>query len=182
MRVIAGTAKGTQLVAPKGRELRPTTDRVKQVLFDTLLSIQPLPNRALDLFSGTGALGIEALSRGAEEVFFVEKSSIAAQYISKNLARTHLEHRGNLLVADAFLFLRHAASHAFALIFADPPYGKRMAQKLVGVVASHDILAPAGMLVLEETKRSEIFLPENLALIRTKQCGDTALLFVRKNG
>ena len=121
MRVIAGTVGGIQLDVPKSG-VRPTMDRVKAAIFSSL-GEQIIGAHVLDLFAGTGALGIEALSRGAASALFVEENSAAASVIERNLVRTKLE--GRVRKQDAFAFLRSAqVPQRFRVIFADPPYEK----------------------------------------------------------
>src|SRR6476619_3359490 len=121
MRVIAGSAGGVRLAVPK-RGVRPTMDRVKAAIFSSL-GEAIIGARVLDLFAGTGALGIEALSRGAASAVFVEDDRQSAQAIEKNLAKTNLE--GRVRNQDVFVFFNDTATtEKFQIIFADPPYEK----------------------------------------------------------
>ena len=133
MRVIAGSAGGIRLAAPK-RGVRPTMDRVKAAIFSSLGDAIP-GARVLDLFAGSGALGIEALSRGASSVVFVEADRQSAQIVESNLAKTKL--KGRVRQQDVFDFLRHASgAELFDVVFADPPYektenGEHLTEKLL---------------------------------------------------
>ncbi len=122
LRVISGTAGGLHLKIPKRHALRPTQDRIRQVIFSSLAESIP-GARVLDLFAGTGALGIEALSRGAASVIFVEQEAEAVQCIRDNLLHCHLQ--GDVRQADVFTYLSRPPTEPFDLIFADPPYVKQ---------------------------------------------------------
>ncbi|MFQ5633455.1 MAG: RsmD family RNA methyltransferase [bacterium] len=180
MRVIAGSAKGTRLFAPVNARLRPTTDRTKQVLFDTLLSISPLPEFVIDIFAGTGALGIEALSRGAKKALFIEKSAKAVKYIHRNLEQTHLAPKAQVILADAFVFLKRHDAVGCSMLLADPPYGGEFASKLLDLVAQTSILSLGGILALEANASYIPIIKNNLALIREKQIGDTKIFLIEK--
>ena len=123
MRVIAGTARRLQLKTPEGLDTRPTTDRIKETLFNMIWP-DVVQTRFLDCFAGSGAIGIEALSRGAAEAVFIEKNPKAAACIRKNLRTTHLEERGRILTCDIISGLRRIEGQngAFGVIFMDPPY------------------------------------------------------------
>ncbi len=181
MRVIAGRAGGVRLVSPR-TGVRPTMDRVKAAIFsslgDTVISA-----RVLDLFAGTGALGIEALSRGAESVLFVEQDRPAIAAIEKNLEKTKLP--GRIRNQDVFRFLKNAATSCdrFRIIFADPPYekmesGERFTERLLGNEVLPNLLETGGSFVLE--KRPSEHVPETKfwKLLRQKTYGATEVLFL----
>ena len=180
MRVIAGSAGGTRLAVPK-RGVRPTMDRVKGAIFSSL-GDAVVEARVLDLFAGSGALGIEALSRGASSVFFVEEDGQSAEIIERNLAKTKL--KGRIRQQNAFDFLRHASgSELFDIVFADPPYektedGERFTEKLLANEGLPQLLDAHGTFVLE--KRPGEALPEMKMwhLIRQKKHGATEVLFL----
>ncbi len=181
MRVIAGTAKGVTLYAPGGRTTRPTADRTRQKLFDTLQSLCPLPDMAIDVFAGTGSLGIEALSRGVERVTFVDSSRAVRSTLLRNLEKTHLIQRAEVYITDVFLFIRRYHSQAFPLIFADPPYNQGLAQKLIDILsADNSFWADDGLLVIEESNRVVLQLPDNTECVTQKKSGDSALYFIKK--
>ena len=182
MRVIAGSAGGIRLAVPK-RGVRPTMDRVKAAIFSSLGDIIA-GARVLDLFAGSGALGIEALSRGACSVVFVEADRQSAEIIESNLAKTKLN--GRVREQDVFDFLQHASgAEIFDVVFADPPYekteaGERFTEKLLGNEALFQLLDPDGIFVLE--KRPAEALPETKLwrLIRQKTYGATEVLFLSR--
>ncbi|MBO0696122.1 MAG: 16S rRNA (guanine(966)-N(2))-methyltransferase RsmD [Verrucomicrobia bacterium] len=184
MRVIAGSAGGIRLAVPK-RGVRPTMDRVKAAIFSSL-GEAVVGARVLDLFAGSGALGIEALSRGASSVVFVEEDRQSVATIESNLAKTKL--KGRVRQQDVFEFLRHASgAEMFDTIFADPPYGRTEAsahftQKLLANEALPQLLDPDGIFVLE--KRPEENVPEMRfwRVTRQKTYGATEVLFLSQSG
>ena len=184
MRVIAGSAGGIRLAVPK-RGVRPTMDRVKAAIFSSL-GDAIIGARVLDLFAGSGALGIEALSRGACSVLFVEEDRQSTNVIEKNLAKTKFEARvRQQSVSD---FLQYASgAEKFEIILADPPYektksGERFTEKLLTNKKLSELLAPGGVFVLE--KRPGESLPEtNLWQVgRQKIYGATEVLFLSHSG
>ncbi len=183
MRVIAGVAKGTRLKTAPGRWLRPTSDRARTVLFDWLAG-RTVGARVLDLFCGTGALGIEALSRGAERATFVDVRTQAVRLTSANLEAAGLLDQAEILRADVRSFLARAVREGrqYDLIFADPPYGRRqLLQSLL--VQVEGVLDPAGVFVLEHSRRTE--LPEELGALRLTEgrvVGETAFTIFQREG
>ena len=183
MRVIAGSAGGLRLAVPK-RGVRPTMDRVKAAIFSSL-GDAVVGARVLDLFAGTGALGIEALSRGAAAGVFVEADAQTKEVIERNLAKTKL--KGRVRNQDVFHFLQRALGTAtFQIIFADPPYeetkhGGGYTERLVTNEALPRLLEPGGMFVLE--KRPDETLPEmkRWRVVRRKTYGATEVLFLSKS-
>lgn len=181
VRVIAGQAGGMRLTAPSGTTTRPTSDRVKEALFSILESADHLNRaRVLDLFAGSGSLGIEALSRGAEHVVFVEKNRSACAALQQNLSHTRLARQAQLLQMDSIHAVERLARHAeqFNLVLLDPPYQAGLYLKIIERVSTGSLLMPDGLLVAETATRSQ--LPERIG-----QCfrsdrriyGDTALEF-----
>ncbi len=157
MRVIAGSARRLNLMTVPGRDTRPTTDRIKETLFNIL---QPeLPScRFLDLFAGSGGIGIEALSRGAEKAVFVESSRRAAVCIRRNLEFTHLDSRARLLETDVLGALSRLGREGqpFSIIFLDPPYGKGWEEQVLAAL-EHSPLADADTLVVAEALKDADF-------------------------
>jgi len=184
MRVIAGSAGGIRLAVPK-RGVRPTMDRVKAAIFSSL-GDAVAGARVLDLFGGSGALGIEALSRGASLAVFVEEDLQSTEMIERNLAKTKLE--GRVRQQDVFDFLRHAGgAETFQIIFADPPYEKTKhvdsyTEKLVTNEVLPRLLDSRGVFVLE--KRPVETLPEMKfwRMVRQKTYGATEVLFLSAIG
>lgn len=174
MRIIAGIAKGMTLAAPRG-DARPTSDRVREAIFSSL-GERVIGATVLDLFAGSGALGLEAASRGASTVTFVENARASLDAIERNL-ESFRRNRGvtcqfKVLRADAFKL--PAMEGTFSLIFADPPYGDA-AQKLL---ARPLPLAPGGVLVLESAKRDPLTPGEAWSVKRDAVYGDTRVSFL----
>ena len=149
MRVITGTARGRRLKELSGMEARPTTDRVKESIFN-IIQFRVEGRRVLDLFAGTGQLGIEALSRGARWAVFVDKRQDAVRLTSENLALCRLEGNAKVLRADGLDFLRRT-DETFDLIFLDPPYGSAELKKSLELIAKFDILSEHGIILCESS-------------------------------
>jgi len=182
MRVIGGTARGRRIQAPRGRRTRPTSDYLREVLFD-LLAQQVSGRTFLDLYSGTGAVGIEALSRGAAKAVFVESDRAALAILRRNLEASGFLDRGEVIPMDALQFLRRAAfrSRSFDLIFLDPPYLRVEAAPALSLIASTALLAPNGIAILERSTRSDpIPTPGGLARVREVRHGDSILQLYRR--
>ena len=162
MRVITGTARGAKLIAPKGMQTRPTADRVKEGLF-TAIQFELEGRRVLDLFAGSGQLGIEALSRGAKSCTFVDESSAAVRLVRENLAACRLD--GEVVQTESVGFL--SGCGPYDLIFLDPPYDSTLLDKALSAVIQYDKLAVGGIIVCES--RREKRLPEVSAPYRMKR-------------
>ena len=147
MRVITGTARGRRLREPERDGVRPTTDRVKEGLFSALQFDIP-GRRVLDLFAGTGQLGIECLSRGAASAVFVDADRDAARLVRENLSITGLSDRGEVVQGDALAYLARAGK-PFDLILLDPPYEGDLLEKAMKAIVSFDILAESGIMTAE---------------------------------
>lgn len=181
MRVIAGRAGGVRLVSPK-HGVRPTMDRVKAAIFSSLGEMV-VGARVLDLFAGTGALGIEALSRGADSALFVEEDRQSTAAIEKNLAKAKLI--GRVRQQDVFGFLKNAGAlgEKFRIIFADPPYdemesGERFTDKLLADSTLPRLLEASGLFVLEKRPAEKIPDMKLWKLIRQKTYGATEVVFL----
>jgi 16S rRNA (guanine966-N2)-methyltransferase len=180
MRVIAGRAGGVRLVSPKNG-VRPTMDRVKSAIFSSLGEMV-IGARVLDLFAGTGALGIEALSRGADSALFVEQDRQSTEAIEKNLAKTGFA--GRVRQQDVFSFLKNsAATEKFRIVFADPPYdkmksGDRFTEKLLVNETLPRLLEQAGVFVLEKRPSEDLFSTKLWQVTRQKTYGATEVLFL----
>jgi 16S rRNA (guanine(966)-N(2))-methyltransferase RsmD len=180
MRIIGGASKGRKLVTPKSLSLRPTSDRVKESIFN-ILGGEIEGGIVLDLFAGTGNLGIEALSRGAKKVIFVEKGRHALGLILRNLAQFGLEERSEVLPMDAnrAIGILKQRGKTFDLIFMDPPYEKGLIEKTLMKLSSHQIYHKDSILVVEHHRRE--LLPSIINgwnLIRQRQMGETVISFL----
>ncbi|MFN2483428.1 MAG: 16S rRNA (guanine(966)-N(2))-methyltransferase RsmD [Candidatus Limnocylindria bacterium] len=179
MRVIAGRCAGVRLAAPRGQATRPLTDRVKEALF---ASLEPRLAGAsvLDLYAGSGAGGIETLSRGAAGAVFVERDRTAADSIRANLARTGLTGVGRVIVDDVERFLARGPNVRHDVILVDPPYEVALAPEVVDRIALH--LAPRGVAVVKHFWRTAPPAVEALRTLRTRRFGETALTFLESAG
>ena len=180
MRIIGGRSKGRVLASPKGQAIRPTSDRVKESLFN-ILQDKMGEKIVLDLFAGTGNLGIEALSRGAKKVIFVEKERQALALIQRNLIQFGLEGRSEILPRDASraIGILNQRRERFDLILMDPPHEKGLIQKTLLKLNSHKIYHKDSILVIEHNRREP--LPQTLEgwnLIRQRRTGDTVISFL----
>ena len=179
MRVIAGSAGGVPLQAPRDPGTRPVTDRVKETLFG-ILGERVLDARVLDLSAGSGALGIEALSRGASQATFVERGRAAQAAIRMNLSRTGLEERAAVFPGDVMHFLSNPSVEGpYHLVFLDPPYAERAI--LAPLERIVPLLPPDAMVVVKHFWRTEVPVPPGLAHRRERRFGETALTFLARS-
>ena len=147
MRVITGSARGVQLKTPQGMETRPTADKVKEALF-SILQFDIPGGRVLDLFAGTGQLGIEALSRGAKHAVFVDHQQTACALVRENLKRAKLQDQATVICADYLSYLKNTKD-TFDFIFLDPPYGEVFLENAIKYLSEIDILQSGGIIVAE---------------------------------
>ena len=181
MRIIAGEAKGRRFDAPEGLDTRPTLNRVKESLFGILqFELQGLS--VLDLFAGSGSLGLEALSRGAKDCVFCDSSPAVGKLLERNLKTLGYTERGRVLVCDYEAALCRLAGQRFDLVFADPPYRSGLAGKAAALLAEGTLLAPGGLLVLEYARS----LPPEWDKKRysertTRKFGDTLFIILQRN-
>ena len=180
MRVITGKARGITLKTPDGLQTRPTTDRVKEALFSVIQFDIPGAN-VLDLFGGTGQLGIEALSRGAKQAVFIDESDKACKLIRENLKRTKLEQQGSVLHSDYMAYLARC-NEKFNLIFLDPPYAEVFLENALKRITEIDILQSGGIIVTERPLGKELFF-EFQGYTRSKdyKYGNTLVTLYRKD-
>lgn len=175
MRVIAGTARGRPLVAPRGAHTRPITDRVKETLFG-ILGDRVLDARFLDLYAGSGSVGIEALSRGAASCDFVEHDRRAVSAVRENLERAGVTEHASVHPMDVMRYLERPDDDRFGLAFLDPPYEERaILAPLERLVAR---LAPGATVVVKHHWRTPIPEPPGLARWRERRFGETTLTFL----
>ncbi len=154
MRVITGKARGVQLKTPEGMQTRPTTDRVKEALFSIINFDVPGAN-VLDLFGGTGQLGIEALSRGAKSAVFVDQSEQACRLIRENLKRTKLEQNAKVIRGDYMDYMKRCRE-TYDIIFLDPPYAEVFLENALKCISEIDILHSGGIIVAERPLGKEL--------------------------
>ena len=180
MRVISGSAKGVQLKTPDGMLTRPTADRVKEALFSIVQFDIPCA-KVLDLFGGTGQLGIEALSRGAESAVFVDHQDSACRLIRENLKRTKFENKGRVVCADYQKFLNYC-TESFDIILLDPPYAEVFLENALKLISEIDILQSGGIIVLERPVDKELdIVLSGFTRSRDYKYGKTLLTLYRKD-
>ena len=181
MRVITGSARGCHLKELEGMETRPTTDRVKEGLFN-IIQFDIEGRKVLDLFAGTGQLGIECLSRGAASAGFVDRRADAVKLIRENLKATKLSDRARVVSGDSMEFLK-SLREQFDLIFLDPPYEAGLLEPAIAHIARFDILSPHGIIVAEHPAgRTLPALAEPYRLHRTYRYGKIGLTVYRRSG
>lgn len=180
MRIISGASKGRKLVTPKSQSLRPTSDRVKESIFN-ILGGEVEGKFVLDLFAGTGNLGIEALSRGAKKAVFVEKGRQALRLIRRNVIQIGLEGRVEIIPRDASraIGILKWRGEIFDLIMMDPPYEKGLIKRTLTKLNSHPIYHVNSILIIEHDRREPLpSIPEGWNLIRERRMGDTVISFL----
>ncbi len=177
MRVISGSARGLKLTSPDGLDTRPTTDRVKESIFNIIQAYIPCDN-VLDLFAGSGALGIEALSRGCQKCTFVENNLMSFSTVKKNIEKARLSEKADLIKKDAFDFL-NSCKTKYDIIFLDPPYNKGLLKKSFDYIYKQNILSENGIIIAETEYDGE--LPENsyFECIKNAKYGKTLVLIYK---
>jgi len=176
LRVISGVCRGRRLKAPRGMATRPTADRVKEAVFNVLAQ-QVRGSRVLDVFAGTGALGIEALSRGADEAVFIDNNRAAWQALQDNLQSSGLWEQSSVFYGD-FAKVLPRLTGGFDIIFLDPPYNQGLVAPAAMLVVAGRLLRADGVLVLE-TNSGQRELPDirQLKLLKESNYGDTAVIY-----
>ena len=183
MRIVSGKFRGRAIAAPDHEGLRPTSDRVRESMFNILahgiadFSLQG--SRVMDLFAGTGALGLEAMSRGAAYCLFVEDNADARALIRTNVEAFGLTGETRIFRRDATDLGPAGAKDSYSLAFLDPPYGKGLGEKALAILADGKWLAPGAIAVLEERAGVNVVLPPAYELLDTRTYGDTEIRFLR---
>lgn len=175
MRIITGSAKGAKLMAPAGELTRPTAERTKEAVF-SMLQNELAGRRVLDLFGGSGQMGLEALSRGASHAVFVDHDRAAIEVIIKNAAHTRLSDKAEILRADAIGFLKSYRGTPFHLIFLDPPYAGGIVPQCLALIAEKNLLLAGGVVVCETGDPDAVFgentvLQEKYTVLRRSRYG-----------
>lgn len=182
MRIVAGRFKGAALAAPKGSATRPTSDRLRETIFNILAHGLDVPlndARVLDLFAGTGALGLEALSRGAAFCTFIEEAVEPRGVIRRNIETMGLTGATKLFRRDATKLGEAGTVLPVDLLFADPPYAKGLGEKALASALAGGWLKPGAICVLEEDAKAQIEIPEGFTLLDERQTGDSKVLFLQ---
>ena len=181
MRIITGKARGLKLTTPKNMDVRPTSDRVKESLFN-IIGTKIVGTHVLDLFAGTGNLGLEAWSRGAEKVVFIDESQASLQLVRSNIAKAKAEKETTVIKGNAVKEIADLAARGerFDFIFCDPPYNKGLPAQIIEQVAKYDIVISGGYLIVEHSQHESLSeLPLKLEIIRSEKYGETLISFLR---
>ena len=180
MRIIGGDARGRRLFAPEGMDTRPTADRTRESLFN-ILSARLYGAHVLDLFGGTGQLGIEALSRGAAECVFIDRRADAVKLIQENLALCRLADRARVRQGDALPYLR--SGEKFDIVFLDPPYASGLLAQALTDIAAFDICRAHGIIIAESAADTVLpAMPSPYALYREYRYGKIKLTVYHRGG
>jgi len=183
MRIIAGRFRGAKLAAPKDDSVRPTSDRVREALFNVLAhgigDFEIEGARVLDLFAGTGALGLEALSRGARYCLFIEQSAAARGLLRRNVETLQLTGATRIWRRDATKLGPAGNLDPFDLMFLDPPYGKGLGEQALSAAYEGRWIKPQGIAVLEERAGAEIAIPPGYEELDIREYGDTQVAILR---
>ena len=182
MRIVGGRFRGRALAAPRTRDIRPTSDRLRESLFNILGHAYGDPvtgARVLDLFAGTGALGLEAMSRGAAFALFVDDGAEARALIRENVATLGLGGVTKILRRDATKLGAAYPIEPFSLVFLDPPYGRGLAAPALSAARGGGWLAPAALIVVEEAVDAAFTAPDGFTEIERRRYDDTELVFLR---
>lgn len=185
MRIISGSARGTKLYTLEGKNTRPTLDRVKEPLF-SIIQKEVKNATVLDLFSGSGALAIEALSRGAEKAVLCDISSDAVKIIKKNLEKTHLNEKATVVCTDFQRYIKESKD-TFDIIFIDPPYEANIAIEAVHNILNYNLLKPKGIIIIETDDENRELLEikkmkYSMNIFDSRKYGRVKLLFLNREG
>lgn len=181
MRIITGKVRGLKLETPKNYDVRPTTDRVKESLFN-IIGTRIIDTKILDLFAGTGNLGLESWSRRAKEIVFVDNSKESLKIINKNIEKAKAKNDVKIINADFSnaIEILSKQNEKFDFVFADPPYNKDILVKVMDKIAKNEIINSGGYLIIERSNQEELTLiPENFELVREVRYGITYICFLR---
>jgi 16S rRNA (guanine966-N2)-methyltransferase len=184
MRVVGGSLRGRSLAGPKSQAIRPTADRLRESLFNILMHAYGDPisgARVLDLFAGTGALGIEALSRGAAFALFVDEGAEARALLRENVATLGLGGTTRIFRRDATKLGPAHPIEPFTLAFLDPPYGQGLAERALASARDGGWLTPDALIVVEEATKSAFAAPEGFSELERRVYDDTSFVFLKLN-
>jgi 16S rRNA (guanine(966)-N(2))-methyltransferase RsmD len=181
LRVIAGSARGHKLKAPEGMETRPTTDRIKETLFNMIAYELPGCN-FLDLYSGSGGIGIEALSRGADKAVFVDESNVCKKIIEENLVHTKLNAKAVIYQKEVKTVLDQLGqtNEKFDIVFMDPPYGKQLIEETLEKIKKNDLLTSEGFVIVERATNKSMPEIKDMVLWKEKKYKTTTMTFLRR--
>jgi len=179
MRVISGTSKGLRITAPKGNKVRPAADKVKGAIFNILGDLSEM--KVLDLFAGSGSVGIEALSRGAQECVFVESDRHTASFIKRNLDHCGLDADGQILIMQVLPSIRLLSrkKRVFDILFVDPPYDKGWVNRTLALLEDSPLLHSHSQIVVEHSPRELPQPKEALEIFDQRRYGQTIITFLK---
>jgi 16S rRNA (guanine966-N2)-methyltransferase len=183
LRVVGGELRGRPLAAPRSDAIRPTTDRTREAVFNIIAHSQSVRlegARVLDLFAGTGALGIEALSRGAAHCLFIEESAEGRGLIRTNVETMGLQGRTKIFRRDATMLGETGTIQPFDIVFADPPYGKGLGERALAAALAGGWLKERALVMVEEAAGSPFQPPAGLKLVQRRDYGDTTVTFCER--
>ncbi len=184
MRIVGGRLKGRNIASPAAREIRPTQDRLREALFNILVHAYDNPidgARVLDLFAGTGALGIESVSRGAAFTLFIDNGAEARALLRNNVEALGLGGVTKVYRRDATILGPAHPVEPFSLVFLDPPYGKGLADKALVSLRDGGWLTPSALLVVEEAKAAAFKAPDGFEELERRAYDDTEFVFLRRS-
>jgi 16S rRNA (guanine966-N2)-methyltransferase len=185
MRIVGGSLRGRVLKAPQSQSIRPTSDRLRESIFDILAHAYGDPiagANVVDLFAGTGALGLEALSRGAARVLFVDEGTQARALLRANIESLGAGGVTRVFRRDATKLGAAPPGEVFSLAFLDPPYGADLAPRALAALVSGGWLAPHALVVIEEAAEANVELPDGLLERETRRYGDTQITIAQRVG
>ena len=184
MRIITGRARGLQLNTPKNFDVRPTADRVKESVFN-IIGSKIIGTKVLDLFAGTGNLGLESWSRGAEAITFIDESNESLRLVQNNIAKCRADKDCTVIKGNAVNVIDrlHKQGQLFDFAFCDPPYNKGWIEKIINALVTSPVLNQGGYLVVERAVHEAIDnLPTAFELVRSEKYGETIVDFIYYNG
>lgn len=183
MRIISGRARGTKLYTLEGDSTRPTLDRVKESIFNIIQS-DIKDSIFLDLFAGSGAIGLEAASRGAKKVILCDKSKDAMQIIKKNIMKTHLENEVETYLLDFRVLLNDKLNEKLDIVYIDPPYESDFAIQAVNIILENDLITKDSLILIETDRKEEVeekLKKVNLRIVDERKYGRAEIFFLKMN-
>jgi len=177
MRVISGKYRGAKILSPDGNDVRPTTDKIKETMFNILVNKKSFYEASvLDVFAGSGALGLEALSRGASRAIFCDSNRASANLTKMNLKRVQEPYQ--VFNSDFRIVMKKLVGKKFDFIFADPPYASGYYEEVLFLAEKYDLLAKNGIIILEYSASDDLLLDDKRYIIDTRKCGTIKISFL----
>lgn len=182
MRVVSGIARGIKLTSLEGEQTRPTTDRVKEAMF-SMIQMHIRHSKALDLFCGSGALGIELLSRGAKHVDFVDHNPSLSAVLNENLSKTRLDKNASVVFTDVYQFLSKQGPESYDIIVMDPPYVQGHVLKALKLIEAHQLLSDDGIVLIEhqEDDSDMTSISSYFNILKAKKYGKIGVTLLRRS-